>query len=62
MGTSANRDGAAQYFYEAFLGCDLPTNSAQLTKKFFEGTREFIQKLSVSEDKSRTYSLASIPI
>jgi len=23
--TSARRDGAAQYFYETFLGCALPT-------------------------------------
>lgn len=49
--TSTNRDGAAQYFYESFLGCTLPQNSAQLTKKFFEGTREFINKIDIPDDQ-----------
>lgn len=49
--TLANRDGAAQYFYEAFLGCQEPKNSAYLTKTFFENTRDFIKRLSVSSEE-----------
>lgn len=49
--SSANRDGAAHYFYGSFLGCELPTNAAQLTKKFYEQTREFINKIDVPEER-----------
>src|SRR6266404_5662201 len=49
--TGNKRDGAAQYFYESFLGCTLPINSAQLTKSFFEGTREFINKIDVPDER-----------
>jgi nucleoid-associated protein YejK len=49
--SSANRDGAAQYFYESFLGCTLPVNSAQLTKRFYEETRNFIKKVDVPEEQ-----------
>lgn len=51
--SAGNRQGAAQYFYEQFLGCKIPDNSPQLTKKFFDATRDFIKGLNVSdEDKS----------
>ena len=43
--TAANRDGAAKYFFELFLGCHIPENSAYLTRAFFEHTREFIREL-----------------
>jgi hypothetical protein len=49
--TLRNRDGGANYFYESFLGCTLPVNSAQLTRRFFEGTREFINAIDVSDEK-----------
>lgn len=47
--TAANRDSAAQYFYETFLGCNIPQNSARQTKKFFELTKEFVGKLEIPE-------------
>ncbi|MBP0114458.1 nucleoid-associated protein [Bradyrhizobium vignae] len=46
-----NREGAANYFYESFLGCAIPVNSAQLTRRFFEGTREFINGTDVSDER-----------
>lgn len=50
--TAANRQGAAKYFYELFLGCRVPENSAYLTRTFFESTREFIRQLPIgAEDK-----------
>lgn len=51
--SAGNRQGAAQYFYEQFLGCKIPDNSPQLTKKFFDMTRDFVRGLNISEeDKS----------
>jgi hypothetical protein len=47
--TAANRDGAAQYFYETFLGCNIPQNSARQTKRFFDLTKEFVGKLEIPE-------------
>jgi hypothetical protein len=47
--TAANRDSAAQYFYETFLGCNIPENSARQTKKFFELTKDFVGKLDIPE-------------
>lgn len=47
--TAANRDGAAQYFYETFLGCNIPQNSARQTKNFFDLTRDFVGKLEIPE-------------
>ncbi len=49
--SSGHRDGAARYFFGSFLGCEIPTNSAALTKSFFENTREFIQELDVPPGK-----------
>ena len=48
--TTRNRDGAAKYFYGTFLGCQIPENSAYLTRAFFEHTREFIRSLSVEPE------------
>ncbi|MGG7518249.1 nucleoid-associated protein [Allorhizobium undicola] len=47
--TAANRDNAAQYFYETFLGCNIPQDSARQTRKFFELTKEFVGKLDIPE-------------
>jgi hypothetical protein len=49
--SNTKRDGAAQYFYESFLGCRLPEDGARLTKQFYEGTRDFINKIEIPEDK-----------
>lgn len=37
-----NRDAAATYFYEGFLGCGFPQDAARLTKNFLQLTRKFI--------------------
>lgn len=48
--TTANRDGAAKYFFGHFLGCRIPENGAYLTRAFFEHTREFIHELPVEPE------------
>lgn len=57
--TSAHRESAAKYFYELFLGCGFPVNAAALTKQFYDGTREFINKINVS-DESRADLLTGL--
>jgi hypothetical protein len=54
--TITNRDAAAQYFYDGFLGCGFPQSSARLTKEFYDLTKEFIRKLEIpEEDKADLY-------
>lgn len=47
--TFSNRDGAAQYFYDGFLGCKFMESSARNTKKFHDLTKKFIQSMDVPE-------------
>jgi hypothetical protein len=47
--TLANRDGAAQYFYEGFLGCKFLESSARNTKKFHDLTKAFIRVMDIPE-------------
>lgn len=49
--SAANRDNAAHYFYGSFLGCELPSNAAQLTKKFYDETRNFINKTDLAPEQ-----------
>lgn len=49
--TAAERDGAALYFHESFLGLQFPENSAQKTKQFYHKTREFIESASIEEER-----------
>lgn len=49
--TAAERDGAALYFHESFLGLQFPENSAQQTKQFYHKTREFIEAASIEEEQ-----------
>jgi len=49
--TQGNKLGAAQYFYETFLGLAFPSNSAFQTKQFHTLTKEFIRTSTVSEEK-----------
>jgi hypothetical protein len=42
------RESAAQYFYEAFLGCVLPEDGAYETSRFFDLTKEFVRKTDLS--------------
>ncbi len=43
-----HRETAAQYFYEAFLGCILPEDGAYETSRFFDLTKEFVRNTSLS--------------
>jgi hypothetical protein len=47
---AADRTGAAQYFYEAFLGCALKLDSAHQTRRFYDLTREFILSSQLPQD------------
>lgn len=49
--TVANRYGAAQYFYDGFLGCTFPESSARQTKEFHDLTKNFIKGMSVPEEE-----------
>lgn len=49
--TMGNREGAAKYFYEGFLGLGFPQSSARQTKKFHEHTKTFIQGLAIDEEE-----------
>lgn len=42
---------AAQYFYSAFLGCGYPKSDARTTHKFYEVTKDFIDELSIPQDR-----------
>lgn len=48
--TTQNREGAAKYFFGTFLGCQIPQNSAHLTRVFFDHTRTFIRSLPVEPE------------
>jgi hypothetical protein len=43
-----HRETAAQYFYEAFLGCVLPEDGAYETSRFFDLTKEFVRNTGLS--------------
>jgi len=49
--TKAETRQAAQYFYEAFLGCCFPQSDKKLTGDFYHGTKEYIQSLNIADDK-----------
>ena len=50
MMTVRERYGAAQYFYDGFLGLVFPTSSARQTKQFHDLTKNFIQSMEVPEE------------
>lgn len=47
--TLANRYGAAQYFYEGFLGTGFAESSARQTKQFHDLTKGFIRSMNIPE-------------
>lgn len=49
----SNREAAAAYFYEAFLGCALPSDGPYQTAKFFDLTREFVKKSDLNPEAKR---------
>lgn len=50
LATKGNRQGAAQYFYETFLGLAFPTDSAFQTKQFHTLTKDFIKRANIDEE------------
>jgi 37-kD nucleoid-associated bacterial protein len=48
--TVRDRYGAAQYFYDGFLGLTFPTSSARQTKQFHDLTKTFIQSMKIPEE------------
>lgn len=49
----SNREAAAAYFYDGFLGCSLPSDGPYETAKFFDLTKEFVRKSPLDPDKKR---------
>jgi hypothetical protein len=49
-----DRNAAAQYFYESFLGLAFPDSSARRTKAFHDLTKQFIGDLGVPEEEKVT--------
>lgn len=48
--TAGNKQTAAQYFYETFLGLGFPENSAWQTKQFHTLTKDFIRGANITEE------------
>ncbi|MDA8152344.1 MAG: nucleoid-associated protein [Acidithiobacillus sp.] len=48
--TAGNRQNAANYFYDTFLGLAFPSNSAWKTKQFHTLTKDFIRSANVTEE------------
>ena len=48
--SAGNRQNAAHYFYDTFLGLTFPSNSAWQTKQFHTLTKEFIRSANVTEE------------
>jgi hypothetical protein len=51
--SASNREMAAAYFYESFLGCSLPSDGPYETARFFSLTKEFIRKSELNPEEKR---------
>ncbi|RWO19530.1 nucleoid-associated protein [Mesorhizobium sp.] len=51
--SASNREAAATYFYDGFLGCALPSDGPYETMKFFDLTKEFIRASDLQPEKKR---------
>lgn len=51
--SQSHRESAAQYFYEAFLGCVLPEDGAYETSRFFDLTKDFVRKADLTGEVKR---------
>ena len=49
----SNREAAAAYFYDGFLGCELPGDGPYETMKFFDLTKEFVRATDLDGEKKR---------
>lgn len=47
----SNREAAAAYFYDGFLGSALPSDGPYETAKFFDLTKEFVRKSDLAPEK-----------
>lgn len=54
----SNSTNAAKYFYQAFLGLEIPETNKHYTKQFFELTTQFIQEMDVSAEEKIEYQQA----
>lgn len=52
---NAETRNAALYFYETFLGCTIKISSKKYTQNFYIETREFINKLDISDEDKFDY-------
>ena len=51
--SASNREAAAAYFYDGFLGCVLPSDGPYETARFFDLTKDFIRKSDLDPEKKR---------
>ena len=51
--SQADREKAALYFYETFLGCAFPKDGAYETRRFFDLTKEFVKKSPLPPEQKR---------
>ncbi|MEI9412284.1 nucleoid-associated protein [Mesorhizobium salmacidum] len=51
--SAGNREAAATYFYDGFLGCALPSDGPYETMRFFDLTKEFIRGSDLQPEKKR---------
>ena len=49
-----DREAAAAYFYEGFLGCALPRDGAYETARFFDLTKEFVVSSPMEPEQKRS--------
>ncbi|WP_430444414.1 nucleoid-associated protein [Sphingorhabdus contaminans] len=49
--STSNPDNAAFYFYSSFLGLQLPDSAPRMTRRFYEGTKEFIKSANIPEEQ-----------
>ena len=55
--TATQRDSAATYFHRTFLGLELPVNSAQQVKQFYQQTKDYIKAAPLTpEEKTDLYN------
>lgn len=48
-----NREAAAAYFYDGFLGCALPSDGPYETMRFFDLTKDFVRAADIDGEKKR---------
>lgn len=51
--SASKREAAAAYFYDAFLGCALPSDGPYETARFFDLTKDFIRRSDLPPENKR---------